>query len=303
MRLLITGVSGFLGWNLAKEAITQGHQVLGSFCRHEPPEGITALHADFEDRNSIRNMIASARPDAVIHAAAASRMDECERDPDRAWRLNAEATHELAKALEEQGGGAQLIYCSTDMVFDGLNPPYAEESPVSPRHAYGRTKAGGENAAKEYAGRWAIARLALMFGIGSPSSASFIGWMDRGLRGDGAAMFCNEFRTHLYVRDAAIGLLAIAERGMTGVFHLAGAERLARDEFARIYTDVFGLDQEKVKSVALPHGSEAIESGNSAMGSIYRPPDVSLTIDRARSILGFGPMSAREALEDMKQRR
>ena len=79
--------------------------------------------------------------DVVIHSAAMTDVDGCERDPDEAMRVNAEGTKRVRAAARD----AFFVYVSTDYVFDGTKPtPYVESDPTAPINAYGRSKLAGE---------------------------------------------------------------------------------------------------------------------------------------------------------------
>ena len=293
MRVLITGISGFLGWNLARRFQAEpGCVIVGTHLRHPPPAGVESREMDLERPTSIREAVFAVRPDILIHTAAMSAVSACEAQPERARRVNGSAVAVLAKALDPRR--THLVYCSTDLVFDGVRPPYREGDMRTPRNVYGTTKAAGEREALAYKGSSAVARLALMYGDGPPASPSFLGWLDAGLRDEaGVRVFHDEIRTALYVQDAVEGLAAIARRRATGLFHLAGPEALSRETFARLYARVFGLDEARVRRIA---------QADAGPGP-YRAPDVSLDITRARRELGFAPRPIEEALLDLKTAR
>ena len=291
MRILVTGASGFLGWNLARHLLGEGEdEVFGTSLEHPAPAGLRTWRMDLKSPESILSTVRDCRPDVMIHTAALSRGDICEAHPERARLVNAEPVRRIGDALATLG--AHLIYCSTDLVFDGLNAPYSEEDVPAPRMVYGRSKAEGEAESLAANCPSAVARLALMFGEGSPASGSFLRWMDAGLRGaSGVTMFEDEFRSALYVRDAVDGLLRIARQKTTGIYHLAGPERLSRYEFAVRYARSFELDPGRV------HPARQADAG----GPIFRPPDVSLDISKARRELGFNPRAAQEAFQELKK--
>ncbi len=293
MRVLITGISGFLGWNLVERFRREPDlEVLGTHFRNPAPEGVDSFLVDLEKPATLRQALFAARPDVVIHTAAMPGMADCERNPVRARGINQEAVVALVKALAPSK--THLIYCSTDLVFDGMMPPYREETMRTPRSVYAVTKAGGERQTLAYTGKSAVARLALMFGGGPREDSCFLGWLDAGLRsGEGVTMFRDEIRTALYARDAAEALLKMVRRNAKGIFHLGGPEAMSREAFARLYAEVFGLDENRVRSAGQ----------SEAGGDIYRPPDVTLDISKARKELDFEPMGMREALEDLKRRR
>jgi len=109
------------------------HEVLG--CPHDV--------LDVGDRDSCMQVIGGFAPDAVVHAAAWTDVDGCQTDPDRAWKVNALGTRNVAEAARLVG--ARVCYVSTDYVFDGTaDHPYSEWDDTNPVSVYGRSKQAGE---------------------------------------------------------------------------------------------------------------------------------------------------------------
>ncbi len=91
----------------------------------------------------MRDALADIRPDLVLHLAAATDVDGCERDPGVAWAVNDAGTGQVAEAAAAVG--AHLVYLSTDYVYDGtLDRPYRGDDPVAPLSVYGASKLAGE---------------------------------------------------------------------------------------------------------------------------------------------------------------
>ena len=98
-----------------------------------------------------------------MNAAAMTNVDECERDPERAFAVNALGVRHLAVAAER--AGAHVVHISTDYVFDGESTrPYDEWDAVAPLSEYGRSKLGGERELAAHARSWAIVRTSWVFG-------------------------------------------------------------------------------------------------------------------------------------------
>jgi dTDP-4-dehydrorhamnose reductase len=294
VRVLITGVSGFLGWNLARRMVLRSDcEIVGTYFEHPPCDEVETVRVDFGKEDAIRALAKEIpTPDAIIHTAAIAKSAVCEKFPDRAKRVNTEAVRVLREVFPADK--TYFLHCSTDLVFDGSNAPYKETDPLSPRGVYAETKAESEKYVLDAKGNGCAVRLALMYGDGPAASPSFLGWLNTGLMSkNGAQMFEDEFRTALYVEDAVEGILAILRAQSTGVFHLAGEERLSRADFARIYARTFGYDPGRVISAKLDNEHD----------SLYRPPDVSLECKRAHQELRFKPRPLDQALEDLKRSR
>lgn len=139
MRILVIGASGLVGSHVAREAVSRGHDVLGTH-RNCPTGATVAL--DLADESATRALFESYKPDWVVHAAGWTWVDGCERDPARAYKENADQPAMLARLC--QAYGTRMAYFSTTYVFDGKNGPYDELSQPTPVNVYAQTKLAGE---------------------------------------------------------------------------------------------------------------------------------------------------------------
>src|SRR3989441_7958411 len=151
MRILVAGAKGQLG------------QELQGFLRGE--EVIAADRPEFELTDSmLGEKIAAQRPNLVIHTAAYTDVDGCERDPDTTFQVNAQGTRRVAEGAAK--ANARLIYLSTDYVFDGKKAkPYTERDPVNPLNVYGRSKLAGEEEAVKGCRRTLVLRTSWLYGV------------------------------------------------------------------------------------------------------------------------------------------
>ncbi len=126
--------------------------------------------ADICDRDGFESVCRNFRPDAVVHCAAMTKVDDCETKQDFAFRLNGEGSANVAHAC--RAVGARLIAISTDYVFSGDRPAdeeWVETDEPSPRTVYGKSKLAGEKAISEILPSAAIVRIAWLYGPGGPS--------------------------------------------------------------------------------------------------------------------------------------
>jgi dTDP-4-dehydrorhamnose reductase len=152
-RWLVTGADGQLGTDMVAVLTMYGEHVVGA--------GRDEL--DVTDRSSVTSAVARARPDVVVNCAAYTAVDAAETDEAAAEAVNAAGPTLLAGAA--RAVGSRLIHVSTDYVFDGAAAaPYAEDTPVAPSSAYGRTKAAGELAVLDPAIDGFVVRTAWMYG-------------------------------------------------------------------------------------------------------------------------------------------
>lgn len=274
-KLLITGASGFLGWHLCQLALPTW-DVYGTYYTHaQPIAGVKTVALDLTNFEAIQQLFQDLRPSAVIHAAAQSRPNVCQVEPAAAHAINVVASRNLAGLCAD--ANIPFAFTSTELVFDGLNPPYRETDPVSPVNIYGEQKAIAETEILERHPMAAICRMPLMFGR-APTAASFLqGFLQTLHEGKDLPLFCDEFRTPVSGRDAAAGIL-LALKAVQGHIHLGGRERLSRYEFGVLMVQAFQL----AKATLKPCYQADVPM------SAPRSPDVSLDSTLAFS-LGFSP--------------
>lgn len=286
-KLLITGASGFLGYRLCQRAKSEW-DVFGTFFTHrlEIPK-VKLMHADLTRFQETKSLFQEISPDAVIHTAAITKPDYCQQYPDHSTKMNVAASAEIAGLCSDHD--IPLVFTSSDLAFDGLNPPYSETDDPSPVCVYGEQKVHAELEMKNRYPNTVICRMALMFGAPAPTSSGFLQIMIQSMRSnDGAYLFTDEFRTPLSAQDASEGLL-MALKKRPGILHLGGPERLSRHDFGKSVAGLLEINDAKFKpclqkDLDLP---------------APRSPDVSLDISKARS-LGFQPRSLTSALSALK---
>jgi dTDP-4-dehydrorhamnose reductase len=283
-RLLITGASGFLGWQVCRQAQAQW-RVVGTYHSHPVAMVKVEMQAvDLTDTANLKNWLMSLAPDAVIHTAALSQPNRCELQPAASYAMNVEVTRTLADYCGQRQ--IPFVFTSSDQVFDGQAAPYQETDPPNPINTYGRHKAEAEQLIQELHPGAAICRMPLMYGPPSPGSECFLQGFMRTLKaGQPLHLFVDEYRSPAYVEDAAQGLLLMLERRGKGIFHLSGPERLSRYDFGLRIADIFGLDQGLI--VASQQADVAMPAA--------RPADVSSESTRARQ-LGYHPRSIMDGL-------
>ena len=289
-RVLVSGGSGFLGGYLLQR-LSRSYEVYAGFRSGAPPGSVSPFELELTDKASI-DAARPLAPSYVVHNAALTKPDLCEDDPNSAHATNVDGTRLLAEAVQDSC--TRFVYCSTDLVFDGARPESAETDAPSPLMVYGRTKLEGEGAARAVLGeRVMVVRLALLYGKGRGRSAgrTFTERMlEEARQGRAVRFFRDQYRSPLYVEDAAAGVeSALTWPEAPAVVHLGGPERISRFEMGVQTLEVFELD----RSLAVAVRMEDVPS------RVPRPRDVSFDIRRARS-KGFDPLSVREGLLAMR---
>jgi dTDP-4-dehydrorhamnose reductase len=210
LRWLITGANGLLGYRVGEQAARRGE----AFGMVRAPDrrvadGVAPVLADLANLSALRAIILMVRPQYVIHLAAMTKVADCESDPDTSLALNVSASQELAKASHELG--AQFVFASTDMVFDGDRGPYAESSEARPLNVYGKHKLMAEKAIFDVCPTALVCRLPWMFGVPTPQYDGHFGAMVRSLLAEeSVTLFEDEFRTPLGTDQVAKLLLDLS---------------------------------------------------------------------------------------------
>lgn len=286
-KLLITGASGFLGFNLCRFAADTWsvHGVVRSH-RIAIPRG--EIHAvDLTDYRDLKDLFRAVAPDAVIHSAAMSQPNDCEIYRAESRRINVDAALAIAGLSADRE--IPFAFISTDLIFDGRTSPYKEGDPPSPVSVYAEQKIMAEEGIRSRCPTAAICRMSLMFGDPGPAATSFIQPFLKSMRaGDALRLFVDEYRTPVNARTAAEGIFLSLEK-VKGTIHLGGSERISRYEFGLKLAEIL-----EIKSAVIQPAHQADFPMAAA-----RPPDVSLDSARANA-LGYKPGPLSDQIAELK---
>ena len=226
-RLFITGGSGFVGGHLLSQAQHEWDVFTTFHSRPLSFPGVAYLKLDLAMEKQIQNIVEKVQPDVIIHAAAWSDLDGCEKDPERAFHINATATEILGELSSRMS--CRMIYISTDMVFNGEKGDYIESDETRPISVYGKTKLAGEKFVKSVCSNYVVARSALIYGSPVTGSNSFSERiLARVQKGEKISLFTDQFRTPVLVQNLAQALLELAGHTFVGTLHLGGATKVNR---------------------------------------------------------------------------
>lgn len=289
MRLFITGISGLLGLNAALAARDR-FEVSGCFLSHPvAAEGIRAYQTDVRAVDAVAEALEPARPDVVIHTVGMSNVDACEVDPGLALDVNVSAARSVAEVTRALD--ARLVHISTDHLFDGQGSWKTEIDPLAPLNTYAKTKGEAEQVVLE-AHPDALVIRTNFYGWGTSVRTSFSDWIIRALaQGTELTMFNDVFFTPILVNDLIEAIFALLAQEATGLFHLAGGERLSKYDFAVRMAETFGRPTARVRSV----------SATAVPLRARRPADMSLSCAKAEALLGRKMPSAITGLQRLKE--
>ncbi|MFO0982105.1 MAG: dTDP-4-dehydrorhamnose reductase [Planctomycetota bacterium] len=226
-KILITGGAGMLGHELKRAAPADAEI-----------HALDRSQLDVTDHLAVKTVLRRLRPDQVIHAAAMTDVDACEHDRDRAFRVNGIGTQNVAAAAADVQ--AELIYVSTDYVFDGSKrEPYLEHDLVHPQSVYGHSKLWGEATVRDLHARFWIVRTQWVYGR---HGRNFVDTIRRAARErPELKVVDDQTGCPTWALDLARALyLILAQQPPYGIYHCSSAGSCTWFHFARTILELVG---------------------------------------------------------------
>ena len=293
---MIIGANGFTGRQILNDLSSKAqYKVTG--CSLHPdilPKNGGNYHfitTDIRDEAAVKQLFKEVQPDVVINCSALSVPDYCETHHEEAWLTNVTAVEQLAHLCESYK--SRFIHLSTDFVFDGKideksGQLYTEESLPAPVNYYGFTKWKGEEKVAETCSSYAIVRVAIVYGRALPGQHGNIVQlvMNRLKAGQEIRVVSDQWRTPTYVGDVSDGVQRLIAHPTNGIFHICGVECMSIAEIAYQVADYMGLDHSLIHPVTTEEMNETTP----------RPRFSGMSIDKARTMLGYEPQKLKEAL-------
>ncbi len=284
MRILITGATGLIGRELSLIAVKLSHNVYSAQHQARPEFGIP-VELNINDPSSIENCFRKVKPDAVIHLAAFTNVDQCETERELAIETNAKAVERIAKQASRSD--SHLVHVSTDYVFDGEKGMYREGDKPNPLNWYGESKLRGEDAVQRYASSWCIARTSTPYGL-HPNKKSFpVLVAEKLASGTEMQVLEDQYTSPTYVSNLARMLIEIAERKYQGIIHVSGSSRVSRLDVAKLLANKLDLNGSLLRPIKMREIKWVAK----------RPRDSSLDVTKAISALKAKPESIEQSLE------
>jgi len=276
-RLLVTGASGLLGSKIVGLA-REDYEIIP--LHNTKPLHPNSLRLDITDQNQVFSLFSKLESDIVIHTASETNVDKYETEKEHAWKINVEGTHNITSGCNKTG--AKLAYISTDYVFDGEKGFYIEEDKPNPINYYGVTKLKGENQVRELCKNYAILRTSVLYGW-HPWKQNFATWIVSQLRqNEEISVVEDHYNTPTLADNLAEMVLEALQRGLKGLYHASGSERISRYEFAKKIAESFQLDSSLIKPIRMSQLAAWIAR---------RPRDSSLSTDKIRKQLRTRPLN------------
>lgn len=289
-RILVTGSNGLLGQKLTETILADSELELIATGRGSDrfPQNGRYEYATLDVSNSqqVEEVLRKFKPDAVIHTAAKTNVDECENNKDECWTANVDAVKNLISACEKYK--IHLIHLSTDFIFDGEDGPYTEESEPHPLSYYGLTKLESELLLKSSKCSWTIIRTIIVYGIVNDMSRSnIVLWAKGALEKELPINVVNDqWRMPTLAEDLANCCILAAKKKAQGVYNASGKDMMSILELVERVADYWKLD----RSLITPISSSSLNQ------SARRPKRTGFVLEKTIRDLGYAPHSFEEGL-------
>jgi UDP-4-amino-4,6-dideoxy-N-acetyl-beta-L-altrosamine transaminase/dTDP-4-dehydrorhamnose reductase len=248
MKLLITGVSGLLGNNLAYY-FKEKYEILGLYNSHPiTVNGIRTEKCDIFHKDSVKKIIQEFNPSIIFHCASLTNIDQCEIDKDITKKINVLSTKHLVECVANKN--VKLIYISTDAVYDGIKGDFSENDNINPLNYYGLSKYEGELeiAKKENS----LIFRTNIFGWNIQSKKSLGEWMldelkaNRNING-----FKNAYFSSIYTLEFARIIDIAIQKDLSGIYNCGSADTCSKYEFAIKIANCFGFNKALIDPISI----------------------------------------------------
>ena len=291
MKVLLTGATGLLGNAFAQAATRRGFQVLAVGFQHQPnlPPPHQNFQIDLRKEHALERLVFDHFPDVIVNAAAYSHPQAVSAaEPGMARLLNVALPAKLAQYAHHIS--ARLYHLSSDLVFDGLKPPYRTTDTPHPLTEYGRLKLEGEQEVLKFGGyESTVLRITAVNGNSPEGNRSiherlFQRWM----KGEKTELYTDEIRQPCLADNVGDLLVELCERpNLHGIFHWAGAEALSAYEMGRRIALHFGLPESWTIPCEMPADAE------------HRRGNLSFVLDPLEGKVKTRPLSFDEQLSQL----
>ena len=292
--ILITGGAGLLGSALCFEMIKKYKVIC---CYHSnrieiKDKNFSSLKVDIT-KGSLRE-IEKASPDIIIHTAALTGLEFCEKNPELVHYVNVNGTENILKVAKKCD--AKLVYVCTDYIFNGKKGTYSEMDESNPLSVYAKTKLQGEETVKKNYDNFLSIRTSLHGWNPNPLKLSLSSSIIESLKRKERFFATDQISSLMFANDFADVLIEMLECNLTGIFNVASSDSMSKYDFSLAVADMFELNSDSLELVSL--------NGFMKRFSLVakRPQNVSLTVSKIENVLGKRMPTILEGIISMKEK-
>lgn len=283
-RILITGVSGLLGNNLAYY-FRDKLDVLGLYNDHPVHiDGIEAVKCDLSNPGLFRDILEDLSPSTIIHCASLANVDQCESDKEMAHKANVIFTKSIVDAIKDKT--IKMVYISSDSVYDGIKGNFTEQDDISPQNYYGLTKYMGELEALKMPDT--LIFRTNIFGWNIQDKESIGEWVLHNLKKKQSINGFNDvYFSTIYTMELARAIDVSIEKQIAGIFNCASSDSCSKYEFALKIAGRFGLDRSLINPIAVDYMDLKAKRGK----------NMSLNVDKIQNALHYRLSTIDDSIE------
>ena len=284
--IAVLGSSGLVGGALVQECKQRKLRVTGTHYQH-PAKGSRAL--DLTDPSAVGQFLDTVSPSVVICTAAETHVDRAETEEAMAAGLNVVAVGQLGQACASRD--INLVFLSSDYVFDGTSGPYEEDDQPNPINVYGRQKLQAEQQLLATSRSTLVLRTTVVFGWERQGKNFVVRLLESLADGKTVDVPADQVGTPTYAPDLARATIELVLQGATGIVNVAGPTMMSRSEFAKTAAKVFGFNPGQINPI-LTRGLQQVAD---------RPLQAGLVTIRLRKMVGDLMRDPLDALGNMAE--
>lgn len=288
--VLLTGSNGLLGQKLVSQLAGRLNVKLMATSRgvnrHPDREGYIYEPADLTVADDWEKIFSEHKPTELIHAAAMTQVDLCEKERELCDEINIESVKRLVELCKKHK--TRMIFISTDFIFSGNEGPYLETDQPDPVNYYGQSKLKAEQYIMESGVDYVILRTILLYGITPAMSRSnIVLWVKDSLSKHKDIRVVNDqFRSPTLVEDLASATVSSIMKPVKGIYHISGPEMMSVIDIALEVADFWNLDKSLISEIDSTSLNQAAK----------RPPKTGFIILKAQTELEYKPHTLRAGL-------